>query len=219
MCKRMNRSKGGSTAVMNPSNGPGLGVDPEYVDVIDYCHDKEQKVVGSTHTSYGARSTAEVKAEIDDYYAWYPEIDGIFLNEMSNDEADADYYAELYEYVKDASGSGGSSVVGNPGAAAATDWQLSTPVVDKVVVFQGTDNTYLTWTAPDWVEDHPASDFVHLVYATADVAALGEVCDRSREQHAGSIYITDDTLPNQWDTLGGPLWKAQTPVKGEPACD
>ena len=67
-------------------------------------------------TGYGGRSTGEVEDEVSRYYEWY-DIDRIFLDQQSASTDQVGYYEELYEYVKDQSGSSSSSsiVVTNAG--------------------------------------------------------------------------------------------------------
>jgi hypothetical protein len=135
MCDGMSAAGGTPIAVMNPASGPGTAANPDYQQVIGYCHGRGRHVVSYVHTSYGARPLAAVQAEIDATYAFYPAIDGIFLDEMSTDSSTRTYYRALYAYVK--AKRGFHDVVGNPGAAASTSWQLDAPVADQVVVFEG----------------------------------------------------------------------------------
>jgi hypothetical protein len=205
MCDAMNGTGGASTAVMNPNGGPGASADADYGRALPACHARGQQVIGYVHTSYGARDAATVRSDIDAYYALYPGIDGVFLDEMSTDPATASYYSSLYQYVRGKPGS--HVVVGNPAAAASSAWQLTTPVADAVVVFEGTAADYALWSPPSWVGTQAASSIANLVYATPDAATLRQVCSSSKARNAGSMYVTDDVPPNPWDRLpGGTLW-------------
>jgi Spherulation-specific family 4 len=205
MCDSMETAEGPSTAMMNPSSGPGSAANPDYQRVIDYCHGRGQRVIGYVHTSYGSRSATDVKADIDAMYAFYPAIDGIYLDEMSNSSSTRSYYRDLYVYVKGKAGV--RDVVGGPGIAASSDWQLSTPVVDELVVFEGTAATYQRWSPPAWVKQRVASQFSQLVYAASNESTMRQVCRRSKSLNAGYIYVTGDVLPNPWDTLPlGSYW-------------
>jgi hypothetical protein len=207
MCDGMSAAGGTPIAVMNPASGPGTAANPDYQQVIGYCHGRGRHVVGYVHTSYGARPLAAVQAEIDATYAFYPAIDGIFLDEMSTDSSTRTYYRALYAYVK--AKPGFHDVVGNPGAAAPTSWQLDAPVADQVVVFEGTAATFSRWTPPPWATTRP-SQVVHLVHAAAGPTAIIAACARSKALGGGWSYVTDDTLPNPWDTLPAPAsWSAE----------
>jgi hypothetical protein len=205
MCDAMNVTGGASTAVMNPNSGPGAAANPDYAQTLARCHARGQRVVGYVHTSYGARPLASVRADIDLHYSFYPSIDGIFIDEMSTDPATRSYYQSIYAYVRRKPGA--RQVVGNPGVAASTAWQLNTPVADVVIVFEGTAAQYLGWTPPGWVRNRVASQISNLVYSTPNDATMRQVCARSKTLNAGSMYVTDDALPNPWDTLPAqPYW-------------
>lgn len=199
MCDGLRASAPGSTVVMNPSSGPDRARNADYQHVLSYCQAAGQKVIGYVYTSYGKRSARSVKADIDAYYRYYPGIDGVFLDEMSNDPGTQPYYRGVYRHVKAKSGM--TSVVGNPGSAAATSWQLDAPVADAVVVFEGLGSTFAQWTPPSWVLAQPPSRMIHLVHASPDETTMAAACNRSRETNAGLIYVTDDVLVNPWDSL------------------
>jgi hypothetical protein len=205
MCGAMNRARGASTAVMNPNSGPGAKANSDYVQAIAACHALGQHVIGYVYTSYAARALASVRSDIDSYFAFYPGIDGIFLDEMSNDPGTLAYYRSLYQYIRGKPQL--HEVVGNPGAAAASAWQLSTPVADAVVVFEGTAAVYANWSPPLWVRSRVASTISNLVYATSDETTMAQVCLSSKAKNAGYMYVTNDVLPNPWDALpAGAFW-------------
>lgn len=194
----------GSIAVMNPASGPGTAVIPDWTGAVNHARNLGHKVVGYTHTSYGARPVADVQAEVDKYVAWYG-VDGVFVDEMSNNAADKSYYQGLYAYVRTKPGA--HLVVGNPGQAATTDWQVKAPKsADILVVQENTAAAYLTWTPPAWVSAYPASTFAHLVHACAAVD-LPAVLAHAEATLAGYRYVTSDVLPNPWDTLA--YWPEQ----------
>jgi hypothetical protein len=125
---------------------------------------------------------------------------------MSNDDDHRDLYRELYLYVKGKAST--AQVVGNPGTPAHTPWQVETKVADVLVVFEGpfagkklSDHSYRDWDPPSWVASGPRSLFAHLVYRSPDPATTRAICIESwRNRNAGWIYVTQDTLPNPWNT-------------------
>ena len=74
---------GVGVAVMNPDSGPGAGQNPNYVGAVQSAEAAGINVVGYVYTSYGSRSIAAVESDISNYYSWYPDLDGIFLDEAS----------------------------------------------------------------------------------------------------------------------------------------
>ncbi len=79
--------------VANPASGPGTAADPQYTQAIATAHAAGQSVVGYLHTSYGTRPLAQVETDADTWYSFYPELDGIFVDETSTDPTTvAPYY-------------------------------------------------------------------------------------------------------------------------------
>lgn len=189
----------GSIAIMNPDSGPGSEINYDWTAVANYARGRNHKVVGYVDTNYAARAAGDVLAEVNRYREWYG-ADGVVLDRMSNDVATMPYYRDIYAA---ACWHRGQIVVGNPGAAAETDWQLHGPerVADILVVFEDTAAAYLTWEPPSWVAGYGAHRFGHLVH-TCDSADLAAVIEHSRATGAGYRYITDDVMPNPWDVLG-----------------
>ncbi len=72
-----------SLLVANPNSGPGASADAAYTQAIATAHTAGQTIVGYVHTSYGARAIADVEADIDAWYSFYPAIDGIFSDETA----------------------------------------------------------------------------------------------------------------------------------------
>lgn len=187
VCDTMNPAGNGSIVIMNPANGPGGSRNSDYDPVIDRCHDAGNNVIGYVDTSYGSVPLATVKSQIDSYYSWYAtlttdtdaRIDGIFLDQMSNDPATAAYYHEIYSYIH-ARSSTHDDVIGNPGAPAVTDWQLhaTTQAADEIVLFEGPPTGPLglsSYVRPAWANNYPASDVAMLVYGVSS-DDIDDVC-------------------------------------------
>lgn len=195
----------GSIAVMNPASGPGTAVNSDWTAVSNKARACGHRVLGYVDTNYATRPLGDVTADIDRYYAWYG-VDGVFLDRFFNgsDSAKRSYCQTVYAAAR--AKAAPVLVVGNPGAADATDWQLkaATKAADLLCVFEGTQATYATWSPPAWTASYPASAFAHLVYACTDLPAA---IARSRTLRAAYRYFTADDMPNPWDTLGH--WPAQ----------
>ena len=117
------------------------------------------------------------------------------------------YYSTLYTYVHDKATN--VTVVGNPGAPATSSWQLSTPVTDAVVTFEGSSASYQTYAPPLWVLEEPANKIANLVYA-APATALASDCSIAADDNAGLLYVTDLSLkPNPYDALPS-YWTTET---------
>jgi hypothetical protein len=208
MCDAL-ESLAAAVIIMNPGSGPGTAVDANYRSAIGICHSKGQTVIGYVFTAYRRRSLSAVKADIDRFFRLYPEIDGIFIDQISTEDAPAikTYYRKLYTHVK--ARSPDALVVGNPGAAAPTPWQADDPVVaDVLVIFEGPAEHYGKWEPPAWVSSRPAGAFAHLVHTSANPAQTISVCAASQQKNAGWIYVTQGVMDNPWDVPPEPAMYA-----------
>jgi len=178
--------------VMNPDNGPGLSSDPAYVAAVNAAIAAGYRVLGYVFTSNAARLATNVKADIDAYKSWY-NVSGIFLDETSGLLADVAYYQDLADYIR---ATAGTYVVLNPGAVPDETYM---GIGDSVVVTESDYAAYLTWSPPSWAASYPGKT-THLIHGVA-AANLDAVFALSQARHADNVYITDDALPNPWDTL------------------
>ena len=149
-------------AILNPNSGPDTTQNPDYVSAVNSLRASGGKVIGYVSTSYTTRGTNAVKTDIDRYFNWYA-MDGIFLDEFTNDSDTnhLNYYAALYLYIQ----SKGTNllVVGNPGINAQEAY-LTRPCADVLVTFE-VDTGYATHVVDAWVTNHLARRFCHLPYA------------------------------------------------------
>lgn len=81
-----------SIVIMNPGSGP-IGPDHEMVQyryAIDLCHGRDDRVrvIGYVSTGRGAVPLPKAKEDVDEYRTRYPDLDGIFLDEMNNNADD-----------------------------------------------------------------------------------------------------------------------------------
>ena len=191
----------GITAIMNPDNGPGSSVNSDYTTAVDVFRAAGGKVVGYAHTSYGARSQADVLSEVASYASFY-NIDGIFLDEMSNTSVDFAYYQSLYSSIK--STNPGYRIFGNPGTNTLESYLTA---ADVLVTFEN-QTGYDTFTPDTWTNNYTADHFAHLLYNVNDKAAMLAYVALAADRNVGYLYITNDILTNPWDTLPQ-YWNAE----------
>ena len=154
----------------------------------------------------------DILNDISNYVGWYG-VDGIFLDEMGNEDGSLDYVG-LYQSIKALAAEAGIDlhVVGNPGEPFS---EAFITAADTLVIFEGpyansdpTGASYedfpnqgpYTGLTP-WWQSYSPSQIANIVYADpAGVDALKSVAKALR-QNAGYIYITDATLPNPYGAL------------------
>ncbi|MGI4789721.1 MAG: spherulation-specific family 4 protein [Janthinobacterium lividum] len=192
-------------AIINPNSGPGAALRPDYVTQVKATQARGVTVLGYIHTSYGKRPLAEIKSEIETYRRWYG-VDGIFLDEVTNDDAGLPYYIQCRAAIR--AGHPKAVVIINPGTPVTEGYMAA---ADVVLTFEHDYASYLK-RDPDaaWVAKYPAKRFWHLVYATPDIAAMHKAVALSKKRNAGWVYVTADDLPNPWDTLPeGAYWTGE----------
>ncbi len=187
------------TAIMNPASGPGSAVDTNYVNAVNSLRSAGGKVIAYVSSNYANRPIANVIADIDTYRGWY-NVDGFFIDEMSNmgSQTVQNYYAQIYNYVKSIENSW--EVIANPGTTTLEGF-LTRPTADRLVVFEGDGGMYTPYVPSAWNSQHDASDFVHLIHSEPSVVAMRNQIQLARQRNAGMIFITDDVLNNPWDRL------------------
>lgn len=213
-------------AILNPGSGPGSSVDANYAAAVRRLLGADIIVMGYVSTAYMARSLVDVKADIDTWLQLYPGIKGIFLDELKNFADAGDnpysindiiaYYKELNDYIKQHDGL--DHVCLNPGATY--DYRIWTGGCGDIFVMH-------EWSAyPDEVGlkqegsfegaliEQPASSKAVMVYASNwDVAKVEMI-----RKYSGWMYITNDNLPNPWDTLSEymeNMYKALDPMSNK----
>jgi hypothetical protein len=188
-------------AIMNPEDGPGMTADPDYVEAVNRFRAAGGQVIGYVKTRYTARPLDVVKAEIDAYQNWY-NIDGVFVDQMTEDAQAAHlaYYQAIYDYVHGLNPQ--YTVVGNPGTNTV---EAYVTVADVLVLFEN-GTGYDTYTPPAWQASYPAERFAHLVYNVPSPDTMRTYVGLAVSRNTGWVYITDDGSPeedppNPWDTL------------------
>jgi hypothetical protein len=203
MCDRM---AAGSTAIVNPDNGPVKREAKVYLEAMKYCQERGQKVIGYVYTRYGRRSINKVERAIGDYYSWYPTIQGIFLDEMA--EAPSAKIESYYRALESLVHEKGGIVVGNPGDTSSTAWQLSD--VDEVVTFEGSAAEFATYKPAAWVLQGKAEQIANIVFGASETSQMEDICEQAEEQNAGSVYVTNlPEKPNPYETLPS-YWSSET---------
>jgi hypothetical protein len=184
---------GVSFMVANPNNGPGSALNGDYAIAIARAQAAGVRVMGYVYTSYGARSAAAVKADVATWKQFYGVTD-IFFDEASDVSSKLAYYQDIVNTVHATSG---AEAMLNPGVNVDSGYG---DVADIINIFEGTPSAYTQFQPAAWTANYPASKFANLIYG-ASTSSLTSVLAQSVTRRAGYVYITNDTLPNPWDTL------------------
>lgn len=177
-------------AVVNPNNGPGSSIDSTYASSIKQLQSAGITVLGYVYTGYGSRSTSSAEADILTYHNWY-NVNGIFFDEMSNVSGYESYYSTLTQYVKS---HGMTMTVGNPGTDTLSSY---VGTVDNLVIYE---NPGLPTTSDlaGWHTSYAKSNFSMIAFG---VGLPSQSYVTSITSNVSYIYVTDDNLPNPYDTV------------------
>jgi hypothetical protein len=189
------------TAILNPASGPGAVVDPNYSNAVSTLRSAGGKVVAYVSTAYGTRDAQLVAEEIDRYASFY-DIDGFFLDEMSNASDRLDYYVGLRDHIRGMNP--GYRIIGNAGTNTLASYLT---VADTLVTFENAAG-YEFYQVDPWANAHEADRFAHLLYDVADASAMQRAVSLAAQRNVGYLYVTDDDGVNPWDRLPT-YWQAE----------
>jgi len=177
-------------AIVNPSDGPGPSKDSGYTSGIAALQAANIEVIGYVATGYGSHSIASMESEIDQWKAFYPTLQGIFFDEQSNSTSDVAHYQTLSQYAKSL---GLTHTVGNPGTDVPAAY---IGAVDTMLIYESNGVPSISSLA-QWSSYAP-SNFGVIPYA---VSAMNTTFVQQARQYVEYIYLTNDDLPNPWDSL------------------
>jgi hypothetical protein len=175
-------------AIVNPDSGPGNGVDKEFTAGIAKLVAAGVIPIGYVSTNYTKRGQTTVNADTDTWHASYPAVQGIFFDEQSVTPGDEAFYAAASAHARSL---GLTLTVGNPGT-------------DVPNVFLGALDVMLSYESAGTptlasLERYAAhrQQFGIIPYAASFDATYVKAATKSVRY----VYITNDDLPNPWDTL------------------
>ncbi|PYH49859.1 uncharacterized protein BP01DRAFT_286874 [Aspergillus saccharolyticus JOP 1030-1] len=202
--------------VANVVDGPGSAVDVHWQDVIQRAADANKTVLGYVRTGYLGISdqkfqtrlglggladwAAQIEEDVDMWYALYGDrIGGIFFDEGWPNCGDENEHVNLYKYINAYTKRAhpGAYTVLNPGSPMAACFEDS---MDTLLTFEQGYNAYLNHYVPNnWTPQDPRKLW-HIVYNVTE-SAIGDVLTLANERGAGFLQLTNDDLPNPYDTL------------------
>lgn len=132
-------------AVINPNNGPGQSPLPDasYLAALQEINGIPNiQPLGYVYCTYGKRSLADIKKDIDLYRGWNASfrLDGIFIDEAPSVLEHVKYMTEIRQYAEETWQSAlakSSLIIHNPGVAVSQDFF---DVADYVVAFEQSES-------------------------------------------------------------------------------
>jgi hypothetical protein len=177
-------------AVVNPNSGPGYAADSAYMAGIAKLTGAGVKAIGYVATTYGAKSVANVEAEISRWRSLYPATTGIFFDEMTNRAGAETYYKTITNY---AHSKGFNVTIGNPGTDVAKSFIGS---VDVILVYEAA-GLPSTASMGGWHASYDKHNFGIIPYGVG----MNRAYVTTVRQTIGYIYLQGDNMPHPWDTV------------------
>ena len=197
-------------AAINPSNGPGTVVDGNFTAALEMMTGAGIVPIGYISTAYMGRDLSAVESDMLTWKTLYPQIRGIWVDEMVNFATSAytieqivSYYNAIYIYAKQTLGL--EYVFGNPGATYDIALWYG-EVADNITYYENSGFPTETFMKQDGNFDGaliqvPTKAKSAVVYnisaydnrASSSVAMMKKYCS--------FLYVTNDNLPNPYDTL------------------
>lgn len=184
--------------ILNPANGPGkTDLDPNYVKAIDRLHGAGIVLLGYVSTHYAQVPLEQVAKDIKLWKMRSPRINGIFLDEMTNEDvaAHVDHYVKATAIAHDA---GFWPVFSNPGTPT-TEPYFKQAAADVIVVHENEKFPSEESLRGDYFggyADYPPFTRAVLVHSL-------KVFDREKfartRKYVRWIYVTHDRFDSQAD--------------------
>jgi hypothetical protein len=186
-----------TVAIVNLDNGPGAVRHPKYTEILKRAREKGVTVIGYVSTKYATRDPEEVKADVDRWIHFYPDVQGIFLDQQASAAEKIDYYTALYQHVHKKPGLG--LVVTNPGTVCAEDY-FSRPATDVACLAEPPAGIG-KYQPPAWAGRYSAGRFAALATNVDTPEKMQGSILETIGKRIGYCYVTDGESPNPWSRL------------------
>ena len=188
----------GFVVIVNPDSGPGTDVDTNYETAIKRMVAAGITPIGYVATTYANKPIDDVKAEIDTWLSLYPQIQGLFLDETPTNSNKISYYEDITNYARLKNL---YPIVLNPGTVVSKAW-FDSNAGDVFVIYENEGVPSEEFLRGEYTNP---SGFLDSFYRKRAVlcynVTFGSDIVLRLKKYTGMFYITDDTLPDPWDSL------------------
>ena len=195
-------------AIINPRSGPGSSSNSTFVSGIESLQTAGITVVGYVPTNYAASSVSAVENNVTNYHSWY-HVNGIFFDQMSNNQANVGYYSMVSNYTHSL---GMALTIGNPGTSVPASFIGTMNILN---IYENSDDPSVS-TISSATMGYDRSNFAMIAY---NVGAPTQSYLDSLAPYVSYVYFTDENSPNPFagltsylDTLSLELFLIDGPV-------
>jgi hypothetical protein len=186
----INAASGVGFIIANVYNGPDTEKKTVWTNMINKAVAAGIKVYGYVDTDYTRVSGATADKNVSRWLSFYPQISGIFFDEVSGSADKLSYYKARYAYVKNISQN--LKVVIDPGTNTDEGYMN---VSDVNGMFTGSYNSWLKHKVPTWVAKYPKERFSTFIYDVRE-PAMKQVVQAAKEKNFGNIFVTSASGPS-----------------------
>lgn len=185
-------SKVATIAIINPNSGPASSPDSSYTTYMTKLKNAGVEMIGYVYTSYGARSIADVKKDIDTYASKYPLLTGIFFDEVSDSSSEVSFYTQAYNYVMQ---KGYKHSILNPGVQPAEGY---VGISTSIVIFEDASSklssksfsSFVTCASNSAEKSTYKYKFAAIAHTTSSSSAASAL-STMQNKGIGLVYVTD----------------------------
>lgn len=183
-------------AIINPSTGPGMEPDPNYTTILNEMLKVGVLPIGYVPTHYGKRPAQQVEKDVQRWFQFYPQVQGLFLDEQASEGKMYKYYLDIAQLARQKKP--GALIVTNPGAFCDPVYLVSPAINIVCVTEHGKD---VEPRIPEEIKQETLSKLAFLMYKIESREKMNQLLAGVSQQKAGYLYITDADLPNPWERL------------------
>ena len=186
-------------AIVNPDSGPGKRRDPRYAELFVRAKNTPITLIGYVTLSYAERPLSAVKADIDSWLHFYPDVQGIFFDEQPSQAEHANFAQEAFVYARHQIKQG--VFVTNPGVPCAQEY-LAGHDAPAACIFEHHAG-FEQFQPPDLLAAKRSQRLAVLVCQVKSADEMRKTLQLAMQKGAGYVYITDAASPVPWDRLPG----------------
>jgi hypothetical protein len=190
-------------AVVNPDSGPGKRVDENYTRLFQLAKGSKLTLLGYVTLSYGKRPLSAVRADVDSWLYFYPDIGGIFFDEQPSQPELSAFALDSFAYAR--AKIDRPLLVTNPGTTCAHAYLA--PRDSPVACLFEHETGFDQYTLPDWAAGLNPDRFAVLLYRVKTAAEMQRALREAVRKRTGYVYVTDaaadpipwNRLPSYWE--------------------
>jgi hypothetical protein len=188
-----------ATAIINPFNGPGERLDPNYLAAIETLRDAQVELVGYIDAAYGTRLALHIEDDISRYAEFY-NIRNFFFDQMPWQLTD-----EVQQIAVLARAHDPQLIIANPGAPVIDEY---IDLFDCVCVYENSFDDFQTQTVVDakdvTIKNYSTSGLspkvAHLIYSVPE-KSIDYLLNACSERGATWVSLCGDDVTEPWCNL------------------